>query len=891
MERDKSEEEKISEDEILSGTGVKFEKNESSQDGIMSEEGDTSEEEIQRRRRGDVGFFSSGNKYYSALYGKFGKNKNGLFEILGTACAPLKKLSIKIHVNGSAAEVSIEQTYFNKRRQSLRDACFFYAIGRECKIIAAKAYIDGKAIEKDIAKEIPAEFNGVAKIMEAKLSVHEDPFQGRLLSKISIPKIRPKSEAVITIKYVTEAGLVEENGSTHLRIPTTLVASGCAPERYQVAVLTACDGGSGPYVKIPMEIEVTGLMKGKRKHLSCTSNFIDSLNEEYSDGTIIMKTVLPGTDPTEIEQDFIISFDWMEQNMIEEQSTPLPLNGPEEMTSNSASNHPLHRVFIHAKVMNFIAEINMKLKYVNRGTEPINVKSHRLPIERGAAVVECTATIGGELIETKMTDELTAKQDMQEMGASALLLEQLNSDTLGISINKLKPNTEAIVTIKYLIELPMYGSFVQLTIPATISPIVPLKVEVATTMQQGVKSISSPTHEIVSEKQSSASTGSSVVKTSTLENGTKTDNDFIVSIECDDPEIPIVFMERSQEGRREDTMVIVSIVPSFELERAPKEVIFVADRSSQNEKSWSKKYHKTSSFVIGSIFSYPWIKNEEEPPLNVSENCFFNVVRFGKFSSAVFSNGREAYSRATVEKAIGIIGLGGDDMGEKNLLGALQHVVKQRPRNGLPRQIVVFVYGKVVDEEPILNLVRQHAHDTTIFCVGIGDEVSKSFIRDIARVGGGTSHFSDCTKEGQDHLEQDNFLPELKVLTESWEGSARIALSRSDQFDDMETIADISPYYKGNRLYLCGKFPTSRLPSQVRVTSDSPEGSSSDLVLLPRDKVSHFSANRLHRLVARKLMRKLENRENVGDDMKERIVKLAVEYQLVSKFTSFVGQI
>eukprot|EP00112_Aurelia_sp_Birch-Aquarium-sp1_P019317 Seg4755.2 transcript_id=Seg4755.2/GoldUCD/mRNA.D3Y31 product="von Willebrand factor A domain-containing protein 5A" protein_id=Seg4755.2/GoldUCD/D3Y31 len=403
-------------------------------------------------------------------------------------------------------------------------------------------------------------------------------------------------------------------------------------------------------------------------------------------------------------------------------------------------------------------------------------------------------------------------------------------------------------------------------------------------MQHGIKSISSPTHEIVSEKQSSASTGSPVVKTSTLENGTKTDNDFIVTLECNDPEIPIVFMERNQGVRCEDTMVIVSFVPSFELERAPKEVIFVADRSSQNEKSWSKKYHKTSRFVINSIFSYPWIRNEEEPPLNVSENCFFNVVRFGKFSSAVFSHGSEAYSRATVEKAIGIIGLDDDDMGEKNLLGALQHVLKQQPRNGLPRQLVVFVYRKVVDEEPILNLVRQHAHDTTIFCVGIGDEVSKSFIRDVARVGGGTSHFIDCAKEGQDHLEQDNFLPEMK-------GSVSTSLSRSDQFDDMETLADISPSYKGNRLYLCGKFPTSRLPSQVRVTSDSPEGSSSDLVLLPRDKVSHFSANRLHRLVARKLMRKLENRENAGDDVKERIVKLAVEYQLVSKFTSFVGQI
>ena len=332
MEKETAEKGTITKDAMLLSTGIKFEKDESSQDGIMSEEGDTSEEEQEKiRRRG--GFpFRRGNRYYSGLYGKYGKTKDGLFGMLGIKRASLKRLRVKVHVNGSVAEVSIEQNYFNQRRQSLREACLFYSIGNECKLIAAKAYIAGKTIEGDITTEIPAEFSDIASKIKAKLSRQDDPFQGRTLYQVNIPRIRPKSEAVIVIKYVTEAGLVQENGSTHLRIPTTLVADRYAPHQYLVTELVAIDGGSGPYEKVPLEIEVTGLTQGKIRHLSCTSNLIDSLHEDSADGTVTVTTALPGTDPSEIEQDFIVSFDWMK--MAEEQSIALPLSGPKGRLSH-----------------------------------------------------------------------------------------------------------------------------------------------------------------------------------------------------------------------------------------------------------------------------------------------------------------------------------------------------------------------------------------------------------------------------------------------------------------------------------------------------------------------------------------------------------------------------
>ena len=333
MEKETAEKGTISEGAILSSAGIKFEKDETSQDGIMSEEGDTSEEEREEILRGGDVPFRYGEMYYSALYGKYGKTKDGLFGILGIKRASLKRLRIKVHVNGSVAEVSIEQDYFNQRRQSLRDACFFYSIGNECELIAAKAYMAGKTIEGDITTEIPAEFSDIVSDMKAKLSRQDDSFQGRTLYKVTIPRIRPKSEAVFIIKYVTEAGLVQENGSTHLRIPTTLVADRYAPHPSLVTE-EVVKGGGGSYKNVPMEIEVTGLTKGKIRHLSSTSNLIDSLHEDSADGTITMTTALPGTDPTEIEEDFIVSFDWMKSKTVKEQSIVMHLSGPKGRLSH-----------------------------------------------------------------------------------------------------------------------------------------------------------------------------------------------------------------------------------------------------------------------------------------------------------------------------------------------------------------------------------------------------------------------------------------------------------------------------------------------------------------------------------------------------------------------------
>ena len=589
------------------------------------------------------------------------------------------------------------------------------------------------------------------------------------------------------------------------------------------------------------------------------------------------------------------------------------------------SSHPLKQVYIKARVINFIAEICTKLRYLNDSKEPVTVTQHRFPVEQGAAVVECTAKIDGELVKTEVKDGGNAKQEMQQAETSAILLEQLNSETLGISINKLRPNSEAIITIKYAIELPLNvpwvpessiwepsvaqggsdpqgninGAVTRLVLPATIFPAVPLKMEVITVMDNGIISISSPSHKIISEKQDCFAKETFTIKTSFSGKKMKlTDNDVILVVECDKPKKSLVLVEHSLDTEEEGTVVAVSFVPSFDLKQASKEVIFFADKSDPTIKEKERK-RRLSGFdfdasdpVSRLIYSFMLVgRKYRKPQLIVTNNSFFNAVGFGKFSVVVFPSGSEIYCKETMKKAFGIVPLY-RAMGAKNLDGALEHILQQSPKNGLPRQVILFIRGEVKNTEFILDLVRQHARNTAVFCAGIGDEVSQSFVKDIARAGGGTSHFIATADERQSvlmQLSKDAFLPDLKEMKLSWKDrKGEVSNEWEKNFHETDAFTSVSPSCKGDRLLAYGKFVASQVPTSLTVNCI--KSSSKDVVKISRAENCKLSANILHRLVAQKLIRDLEKRETESKDMKERIATLALKYQLVSKLTSFVGK-
>ena len=309
-----SEEKGVSAEEQLSNEQAVSKKEEISKDGNIVEKREESEDEEtseDEERSIDPWHYTV---EYGVIHGFYEKDSK-----VQKFTVPLKEINIKTHVNGSEAEVRVEQRYLNPKRRTLRDVSFYYAVGEKEKIVECQVNVDGK-IFKDAVRAVEEESTEMRNI-DGTMIPMKDRLKGKMVSRIEIGKLKRKAEVISTIKYVTEA-CYEESQSTHLIIPTTLVPDRQPPDPFQVNNWFI-DNNYNPYIEVPMEIEITGLVERKVKYISCSSHDINLMEQNFSDGTITMTTSLPGTDPTEIENDFVVDIDWMSPNERKETLTSL----------------------------------------------------------------------------------------------------------------------------------------------------------------------------------------------------------------------------------------------------------------------------------------------------------------------------------------------------------------------------------------------------------------------------------------------------------------------------------------------------------------------------------------------------------------------------------------
>ena len=354
-----SEEGRMSEKEPISDQGELSETEALSQnEDELSQEGDTSEEGCwwESWEEGDDLI------EYGALNGWYDKAS-----IANKVTVPLKKINVKVAVNGTSAEVCVQQRYVNTKRRTLKDLCLYYSAGREGRIVEIKANISGKTVVYSDFEEGISDAKPASLIAEkTSVAVRRKGFGARLLSKIGIGRfkrnahveeptsvtdteksveeniqqkffskiridgnLKPKAATVIIIKYINMSCVQEENGSTRLAIPITITPYENPPERCPVEPSKRDeDYNYNPYKKIPMEIEVTGVMKRRTKYISSPSHVIAACDNKPSEGTIFIATSLPGTDPTKIEQYFIVNIDWIDSKTKEELSSLFIMQRP-----------------------------------------------------------------------------------------------------------------------------------------------------------------------------------------------------------------------------------------------------------------------------------------------------------------------------------------------------------------------------------------------------------------------------------------------------------------------------------------------------------------------------------------------------------------------------------
>jgi hypothetical protein len=122
---------------------------------------------------------------------------------------------------------------------------------------------------------------------------------------------------------------------------------------------------------------------------------------------------------------------------------------------------------------------------------------------------------------------------------------------------------------------------------------------------------------------------------------------------------------------------------------------------------------------------------------------YFNIVFFNDHFTYLYEESQlatKANIREAVERLQDVKAGGGTD-----LFAPLEFVYGKPPREGFVRQLFVLTDGAVSREADILHLISTHRSDHRIFSLGIGADVARAFVEEIATRTGGNAAFVDPT--------------------------------------------------------------------------------------------------------------------------------------------------
>ncbi len=348
------------------------------------------------------------------------------------------------------------------------------------------------------------------------------------------------------------------------------------------------------------------------------------------------------------------------------------------------------------------------------------------------------------------------------------------------------------------------------------------------------------------------------------------DRDFVLSIDAGGLDVPMAIVERDEDGSE---AVGVTFAPSFESSAAPAEVMFVVDRSGSMDGTSIEEVRNALQLCLRSMIA----------------GCRFNIVGFGSNYEALFGESR-MYDQARLEAASAHVAAMKANLGGTEILPALQFVLEQARDASLPRQVVILTDGQVTNTDAVIELVRQHAHDTRIFTFGIGAGASHHLVRGLARAGGGSAEFIHPGERIEPKvLRQFTRLlsPAMTDIRVEWTGGAVT-----------QAPSDLTAVFAGGRLMVYG-FVKGGRPAKALLTAMSRSGPLSFDV--PIDQTMAASGRTVATLAARARIRELEEGGNwssrrgsqqVGrktDAARNEIIALSIRYGLISRETSFVA--
>ncbi|MBK9577438.1 MAG: VWA domain-containing protein [Fibrobacterota bacterium] len=575
------------------------------------------------------------------------------------------------------------------------------------------------------------------------------------------------------------------------------------------------------------------------------------------------------------------------QPRIETRVEPLPPESLSQSSDRKAATDPwagmpLKETRVKAKVNGIVGRVEVTQRFENHNSQAIEAV-YVFPLPANAAVNEYSFRMGSREVRGVVKTREAARATYQEarsQGKTAALLEQERPNLFTQSVANIPAGQSIEVRIQYDVELTSDSGRYTFVFPTVVGPRFcpagkvadesalkppilasgepnPHRIQLELDLDAGL-----PVHNLRSVFHKVAQTTSEhAVHISTDPDDDVPNKDFRLewSVGQARPEVALV-LDRQKKGGHFLLMIEPPAVPDSS-QIVPREVVLLLDQSgSMNGQPLSAVQQAARKLV------------ERLRPVDRIQ-----IVSFSDFPQW-FADTSLPVTKETRRRALswidGLRSAGGTEM-KAGLLAALD----APPRGDLQRLVCLMTDGYIGNESEILQAIHDRVGDRVrVHVFGVGSSVNQHMIEGGAKAGRGTAFVVPIGKDPTEIV--DKFWSKLQ--------SPLLTGIRLDWGD--LPVADVEPealedLYAGYPIHLSGRFKSA---AKGTLTVTGRTGTKKVTYKIPVD-LSQPDAT--HPAVGGLWARSRIGRLTLpwAGDHKEDVTKLALEYHLMSPFTSFVA--
>jgi Ca-activated chloride channel family protein len=546
---------------------------------------------------------------------------------------------------------------------------------------------------------------------------------------------------------------------------------------------------------------------------------------------------------------------------------------------------PLLQTTATVDIVGPIADVTLKQTFENRGSAKIEA-TYVFPASDRGAVSALTMRIGERVVQARIQERGAAKQTYEaakQTGHTAALLEQHDPGTFVMNLANILPGdridvelhyTELLVPTDGIYELELANTFgverytrrgdASVATPRSDAPEVTdysFAINVRVMAGVPIASIESPSHHVVIDKPTSAEAdvrlADDEVKAST--------RDFVLRYSLAGGEISNGLSLFP--GPKENFFLLLTQPPRSPAAAsvAAREYIFILDVSG----SMSGQPMDAAKAMMHTLLS------------TLLPHDRFNLVLFAGSSDVLSKQGSLAVGEDTIGRAMSMI----DDAkasGGTELIAALEAAYALPHANGMSRSIVIVTDGGISAGGDAARLIRSHLDEANLFAFGVGAGADRPVMRRLARAGLGEPFVAEDADKGMVEIKRFRKYVEQPLLTHVG--------AKFNGFDAYDVIPERLPDLFAQRpIVLIGKY---RGPArgEIVLTGTTTAGPYSSVI----DVAGASSGDRnspLRALWAReRIADELDaNAEGSADAAKDELVKLSLDYDVLTPYTAFVA--